>query len=89
MHSVRDYNPLDSLYLLKCGSSVTVLPWPLQSVFIKEVFSHRSVCLRCSDAGQTASVIAQLLDGIVAVSEEVLLEEVTQLQKEVRQKNSE
>lgn len=50
-------------------------------MFIKEVFSHRSVCLRRSDAGQTANVIAQLFDGVMAVWEEVLLEEVTQLQR--------
>jgi len=50
-------------------------------VFVKEVFPHRSVGLRSSDAGQTADVIAQLLDGGVAIGEEVLLEEVTQLQE--------
>lgn len=50
-------------------------------MFIKEVFSHSTVCLGRSDAGQTADVIAQLLDGVVAVDEEVLLEEVTQLQE--------
>ena len=50
-------------------------------MFIKEVFSHRTVCLRRSDAGQTANVIAQLLDGVMAVVQEVLLKEVTQLQK--------
>ncbi len=55
-------------------------------MFIKEVFSHSSVCLRRSDASQTANVIAQLLDGVMAVNEEVLLEEITQLQKEVRHK---
>lgn len=50
-------------------------------MFIKEVFSHRTVRLSRSDAGQAANVITQLLDGVVAVGEEVLLEEVTQLQK--------
>lgn len=50
-------------------------------MFIKEVFSHRAVCLRRSDAGQTANVIAQLLDGVMAVDQKVLLEEVAQLQK--------
>ena len=70
-------SPFCSMYLLKAYFTVPV--WPLQSVFIKEVFSHRSVCLRRSDAGQTANVIAQLLDGVMAVWEEVLLEEVTQL----------
>ena len=52
-------------------------------MLIKEVFSHRAMCLRCSDAGQTANIVAQLLDGVMAVSEEVLLEEVTHLQKNV------
>lgn len=37
------------------------------------------MCLRCSEAGQAADVIAELLDGVVAVGEEVLLEEVTQV----------
>lgn len=58
-----------------------LLPWPLQGVFVKQVFSHRAVCLRSSDAAQTANVVAQLLDGFMAVGEEVLLQEVTQLQK--------
>lgn len=48
-------------------------------MFIKEVFSHSTVCLRRGDAGQTANVIAQLLDGVVAVGKEMLLEEVTQV----------
>lgn len=53
----------------------------LQSVFIKEVFSHGTMCLRRGETGQTAVVVSELLDGVVAVDEEVLLEEVTELQK--------
>lgn len=55
----------------------------LQSVLVKEVFSHSTGRLRRSDAGQTANVVAQLLDGVMAVNEEVLLEEVTQLQEKL------
>lgn len=49
-------------------------------MFIKEVFSHGAVGLGRSQAAQAADVVAQLFDGVVAVNEEVLLEEVTQLQ---------
>lgn len=55
----------------------------LQSVLVKEVFSHSTGRLRRSDAGETANVVAQLLDGVMAVDEEVLLEEVTQLQEKL------
>lgn len=58
-----------------------MLPGPSQSVFIEEVFSHRAVCLNCSDASQATNIIAQLLDGVVTVDEEMLLEEIAQLQK--------
>lgn len=50
-------------------------------MLVEEVFSHRTGCLGCGDAGQAAGVIAQLLDDFVAVGEEVLLEEVTQLEE--------
>lgn len=55
----------------------------LQSVLVKEVFSHSTGRFRRSDAGETANVVAQLLDGVMAVDEEVLLEEVTQLQEKL------
>lgn len=51
-------------------------------MFIKEVFSHSGVRLGHTDPGQAADVVAQLLNGVMAVSEEVLLQEVTQLQNE-------
>lgn len=35
-----------------------------------------------SDASQAAHVVAQLLDSVVAVSEEVLLQEVAQLEEQ-------
>ncbi|XP_056153507.1 receptor-type tyrosine-protein phosphatase H-like [Lampris incognitus] len=53
----------------------------LQSVFVEQVFSHGTVALRGGETGQTAPVVTQLLDGVMAVSEEVLLKEVTQLKK--------
>ena len=37
--------------------------------------------LRSSEATKTADVVAELLDGVMAVDEEMLLKEVTQLQK--------
>jgi len=57
------------------------LPGPSQSVFIEQVFSHGALSLRSSETGQAAHVVTQLLDGIMAVDEEVLLEEIAQLQK--------
>lgn len=51
-------------------------------MFIKEVFSHSAVRLGHTDPSQAADVVAQLLNGVMAVSEEVLLQEVTQLQNE-------
>lgn len=39
---------------------------------------------RWSKAGQTANVVAQLFDGIVAVDEKFLLQEVTQLEKKLK-----
>lgn len=54
-------------------------------MLVEEVLPHGTVGFGRSDAGQAADVVAQLLDGVVAVGEEVLLEEVTQL----REKNGE
>lgn len=68
-----------------------MLPGPLQSVFIEEVFSQRAVCLNCSDASQATNIIAQLLDGVVTVDEEMLLEEIAELQNkyDIRSSNRE
>lgn len=52
-------------------------------MLVKEVFSHSTGRLRRSDAGETANVVAKLLDGVMAVDEEVLLEEVAQLQEKL------
>lgn len=54
-------------------------------MLVEEVLSHGTVGFGRSDAGQAADIVAQLLDGVVTVGEEVLLEEVTQL----REKNGE
>lgn len=48
-------------------------------MLVKEVFSHGAVAFRRRHAFQAAHVVAQLLDGVVAVVEEVLLEEVAKL----------
>ena len=37
--------------------------------------------LRGGETGQTADIVSQLLDGVMAVVKEFILEEVTQLQK--------
>lgn len=54
-------------------------------MLVEEVLSHGTVGFGRSDTGQAADEVAQLLDGVVAVGEEVLLEEITQL----REKNGE
>lgn len=48
-------------------------------MFIKEVFSHWSVRLGRTDATEAADIVTQLLNRVMAVDEEVLLKEVTQL----------
>lgn len=78
-----DYCLCLSLYILKCGPFSLFSQDLLQSVLVKEVFSHSTGRLGRSDAGETANVVAQLLDGVMAVDEEVLLEEVTQLQEKL------
>lgn len=55
-------------------------------MLVEEVLSHGTVGFGRSDAGQAADVVAQLLDGVVAVGEEVLLEEVTQLREKNRER---
>jgi len=60
-------------------SHLPTLQWVLQGVFVKQVLSHSAVGLGGGEAGQAAHVVSQLLDGVVAVSEEVSLEEVTQM----------
>lgn len=49
---------------------------------VEQVFPHRHVCPRLRQAGQTADVVTQFLDGVVAVDKKVLLEEVTQLKRQ-------
>lgn len=55
---------------------------PSQSVLVKEVLSHGAMGFGRSDAGQAADIVAQLLDSVVAVGEEVLLQEVAQLEEQ-------
>lgn len=58
---------------------------PSQSVLVEEVLSQGAVGFGRGDASQAAHVVAQLLDGVVAVGEEVLLQEVAQLGRADRQ----
>lgn len=54
---------------------------PSQSVLVEEVLSHGTMGFGRSDTGQATNIVAQLLDSLVAVSEEVLLQEVAQLEQ--------
>lgn len=58
-------------------------------MLVKEVLSHGSMGLRRSDASQAAHVVAHLFDSVVAVGEEVLLQEVAQLEKQMDRNGSE
>lgn len=68
-----------------CIPGVERLKWHFrcccsQSVLIEQVFSHIAVWLAGCEAGQAANVVTQLLDGVVAVCQEVALQVVTQLE---------
>lgn len=45
----------------------------LQSVLVKQVLSHVAVRLTGCEAGQASHIVAQLLDGVMAVGQEVTL----------------
>lgn len=51
-------------------------------MLVEEVLSHGAVGFGRGDASQAAHVVAQLLDSVVAVGEEVLLQEVAQLEEQ-------
>lgn len=50
-------------------------------MLIEQVLSQSAGGLWRGDAGQTACVVAQLLDDVMALDEEVLLQEVAELRK--------
>lgn len=50
-------------------------------MLVEEVLPHGAMGFGRGDAGQAADVVAQLLDSVVAVGEEVLLQEVAQLEE--------
>lgn len=51
-------------------------------MLVEEVLSQGGMGFGRCDASQTAHIVAQLLDSIVAVGEEVLLQEVAQLEEQ-------
>lgn len=57
-------------------------------MLVEEVFSHATMTLGRSDASQAAHIVAHLFDGVMAVGEEVLLQEVTQLEGQRDRKGS-
>ena len=54
-------------------------------MLVKQVLSHGSMSLGGDQSAQAAGVVSQLLHGLVAVVQEVLLQEVTELRREVRE----
>lgn len=54
-----------------------------QSVFVKQVFAHVPIGLAGGEARQAAQIVAQFLDGIVAVGQKLALQEVAQLERKV------
>lgn len=57
-------------------------------MLVEEVLSHGSMGLGRSNASQAAHIVAHLLDSVMAVGEEVLLQEVAQLEGKGSKLNS-
>lgn len=50
-------------------------------MLVKQVLSHFAVRVRRDEAIEAASVVTQHLNGVVTVSKEVALQEITQLEQ--------
>lgn len=72
-------------FVYYCLTGVEWYVWHLgfccsQSVLVKQVLSHVAVWLTGREAGQASQKVTQLLDGVMAVRQEVTLHVVTQLE---------